>query len=48
MKIFSMELDDYPEKDLRKRKWFGSEEAAAKVTIPEIPKMISILQNNVK
>ena len=52
MKIFSMEviktLDDYPEKDLRKRKWFSPEEASSKVEIPEIPKMISALQNSVK
>jgi 8-oxo-dGTP pyrophosphatase MutT (NUDIX family) len=52
MKIFSMEviktLDDYPEKDLRKRKWFSAEEASTKVTIPDIPKMIASLQNNVK
>jgi 8-oxo-dGTP pyrophosphatase MutT (NUDIX family) len=52
IKIFSMEvikmLDDYPEKDLRKRKWFSTEEASAKVSIPDIPKMISSLQNSVK
>ncbi len=52
MKIFSMEviktLDDYPEKNLRKRKWFSTEEASSKVAIPEIPRMISSLQNNIK
>jgi len=52
MKIFSMEVikifEDYPEKNLRKRKWFSTEEAAAKVAIPEIPAMIRSLQNKVK
>ncbi len=52
MKIFSMEvikmLDDYPEKELRKRKWFSAEEASSKVTIPDIPKLITTLQNSVK
>ncbi len=52
MKIFSMEvikvLDDYPEKELRKRKWFGTDEASSKVTIPDIPRMISVLQGQVK
>lgn len=52
MKIFSMEvikiLDDYPEKELRKRKWFNAEEASSKVTIPDIPVMIASLQAKVK
>lgn len=52
MKIFSMEvikiLEDYPEKDVRKRKWFSAEEASQKVTIPEIPGMIDSLQAKVK
>lgn len=52
MKIFSMEvikiLDDYPEKELRKRKWFNAEEASLKVTIPDIPVMIASLQTKVK
>ncbi len=52
MKIFSMEvikmLDDYPEKELRKRKWFNTEEAASKVTLSGIPAMITTLQNSVK
>lgn len=52
MKIFAMEvikiLDDYPEKELRKRKWFNVEEAASKITIPEIPAMIASLQTKVR
>jgi len=52
MKIFSMEvikiLEDYPEKELRKRKWFNTEEASLKVTIAEIPAMIASLQNKIK
>ena len=41
-------LEDYPEKDVRKRKWFSAEEASQKVTIPEIPGMIDSLQAKVK
>ena len=52
MKIFSMEvikiLEDYPEKNIRKRKWFVSNEASEKVSLPEIPKMIEQLKAKVK
>ncbi len=52
MKIFSMEvikmLDDYPEKELRKRDWFNTEDASLKVTIPEIPALINILKTKIK
>ncbi len=52
MKIFSMEvikiLEDYPEKEMRKRKWFSTEEASAKVSIPEIPGMITSLHTRVR
>ncbi|HKB85420.1 MAG TPA: NUDIX domain-containing protein [Ignavibacteriaceae bacterium] len=52
MKIFSMEiikiLEDYPDKEMRKRKWFSTEEASAKVSIPEIPGMIASLQTKVR
>jgi hypothetical protein len=52
MKIFSMEvikiLDEYPEKNIRKRKWFSPEEAADKVTIFKIPQMITLLKSKVK
>jgi len=52
MKIFSMEvikiLDDYPEKELRKRKWFSVEEASNTVMIPEISSLITALKTKVK
>jgi len=42
--IFSMEvikvLEDYPEKELRKRKWFSVKEASENIDKPEISKMI--------
>jgi 8-oxo-dGTP pyrophosphatase MutT (NUDIX family) len=47
LKIYSMEvvkiLEDYPDKELRKRKWFTIKEAAEKVTVPEISDMINSL-----
>jgi 8-oxo-dGTP pyrophosphatase MutT (NUDIX family) len=43
-KIYSMKVtrvfNDYPEKNLRKRKWLPVSEAAKKVSIPEIARMI--------
>jgi 8-oxo-dGTP pyrophosphatase MutT (NUDIX family) len=52
MKIFSMEvikiLDDYPEKELRRRRWFTPEEAREKVEIPDISSMITTLQAKIK
>ncbi len=43
-KIYSMKVTrvfkDYPEKNLRKRKWLPVSEAAKKVSVPEIAKMI--------
>jgi 8-oxo-dGTP pyrophosphatase MutT (NUDIX family) len=51
-KIYSMRVTrifkDYPEKNLRKRKWLPVSDAAKKVSIPEIAKMIRKLgkQNN--
>lgn len=52
IKVFSMEvikvLDDYPEKNLRKRKWFSINEAASNVSLPEVSQMISSLVNKVK
>lgn len=52
MKIFSMEvtkvLDDYPEKELRKRKWFDSKEASEKVSVPEISELITALGNKIR
>ena len=52
MKIFSMEVikehDDYPEKAKRKRKWFEVNEAAEKVSIPEIANMILLLKKKLE
>ncbi len=52
VKIFSMEvikiLDDYPEKNLRKRKWYSIKEAAETVSFPEVSDMIMSLGNKVK
>jgi 8-oxo-dGTP pyrophosphatase MutT (NUDIX family) len=52
IKIFSMEvievLDDYPEKHLRKRKWYTIKEAADAISFPEISNMIINLGNKVK
>jgi 8-oxo-dGTP pyrophosphatase MutT (NUDIX family) len=43
-KIYSMKVTrvfkDYPEKNLRKRKWLPVSEAAKKVSVPEIARMI--------
>lgn len=48
LKIFSMEvieeLEDYPEKFKRSRKWFGLDEAAEKIVVPEIADMIYSLK----
>ncbi|HKI77916.1 MAG TPA: NUDIX domain-containing protein [Ignavibacteriaceae bacterium] len=44
VKIYSMEvlelLDEYPEKNKRKRKWFRIEDASEAVYVPEISVMI--------
>jgi 8-oxo-dGTP pyrophosphatase MutT (NUDIX family) len=43
-KVYSMRVTavykDYPEKNLRKRKWLSATDAAKKVNIPEVAKMI--------
>jgi len=43
-KIYSMKVTrvfkDYPEKNLRKRKWLSTTDAAKKVCVPEIARMI--------
>ena len=50
--IYSMEvlevLDDYPEKDLRKRKWFSVKDAASNIGIPEVAEIISHLEEKIK
>jgi len=51
MKIFSMEvtemLEDYPEKNQRKREWFSVREAAENISIPEISNLILKLKEKV-
>jgi len=48
IKVFSMEvvkmLDEYPEKDLRKRKWFPLQDAVKNVEIPELQELILKLE----
>lgn len=50
--VYSMEVekikDDYPEKNLRKRKWYTVEEAVDIVSIPEVIKMIETLAVEIK
>jgi 8-oxo-dGTP pyrophosphatase MutT (NUDIX family) len=52
IKVFTMEvyevLDEYPERNDRKRKWFTSEEASEKIAIPEIGEMIKELNYKLK
>lgn len=52
IKIFSMEvlkvLDDYPEKNMRKRKWFSLKDAANTVSFPEVSNMITSLANKIR
>ncbi len=51
VKVFSMEvvkvLDDYPEKELRKRKWFSIDEATKTVQIPQLVNLITSLQTKI-
>lgn len=51
IKIYSMEvvevLDDYPEKSLRKRKWFSVKEAVENTDIPELPELINRLSKKI-
>ncbi|MCZ6702492.1 MAG: NUDIX hydrolase [Ignavibacteria bacterium] len=50
--VYSMEVEkfkeDYPEKNLRKRKWFAVKEAIEKIAIPEIAEMINSLGAEIK
>ncbi len=52
IKIFSMEvikvLDDYPEKNMRKRKWLSVAEAASTVSLPGVSAMILSLPAKIK
>lgn len=51
-KIFALEvikvLENYPDKNARKRKWFELKAAANTVAIPEISKMIISLETKLK
>ena len=50
--VYSMEVekfkDDYPEKNLRKRKWYSVEEAVEIVSIPEVGDMFLKLAEEIK
>ena len=50
--VYSMEVEkyreNYPEKNLRKRKWFSVKEAIETVSIPEVGELINTLQEKVK
>ena len=50
--VYSMEVekfkDAYPEKNLRKRKWFSVEEAIETISIPEVGNLINMLQEKIK
>lgn len=50
--VYSMEVekfkDDYPEKNLRKRKWYSVEETIETVSIPEVAGMIKKLEAEIK
>ena len=51
IQVFSMEvnkiLDDYPDKEKRRRKWFSIEEAVQIVTRPELKQMITALPQKI-
>jgi len=50
--VYSMEVekfkDDYPEKNLRKRKWYSVEDAIETISIPEVAEMIKNLKVEIK
>lgn len=52
IKVYTMEVDeelnDYPEKNLRKRKWFTFDEAMEKVQNPQIKNFIRKLKDTIK
>ena len=52
IKIFSMEvlkeMNNYPEKEKRKRKWFDINEAVEKIAVPEISNMVLALKKKLK
>lgn len=52
IRVFSMEvtkeLKDYPEKNLRKRKWVNLNEACEKITLPELKQFLIKLKDQIK
>lgn len=52
VKIFSMEvtkeLNDYPEKNLRKRKWFSVEDALGNIENSDIKNFVHKLENKIR
>ncbi len=50
-KVFAVQvakiLDDYPDKDIRKRKWFTIKEASEVVNLPAVSQMILLLAKKV-
>ena len=49
VKVYTMEviedLNEYPEVNIRKRKWFPVKEAISTISIPEISKMLATMEN---
>ena len=39
--------EEYPEKNLRERKWFSVEEAVETISLPEVCEMIKILESKI-
>lgn len=50
IKVYSLKVSrvykDYPERNLRKRKWFSVEDAAKKIDIPQVAKLIKKMGRN--
>ena len=50
VKVYSLKVsrfyEEYPERNLRKRKWFSVDSAAKKVDIPEVAKFIKKMERN--
>jgi 8-oxo-dGTP pyrophosphatase MutT (NUDIX family) len=48
IKVYSLKVTriyhDYPERNLRKRKWFSADEAAKRIDIPEVAKLIKKME----
>lgn len=52
IRVFSMEvseeLQDYPEKNLRKRKWFNLNDASEKITLTDLKPFLTKLEEKIK